>query len=396
MTDWASRLQNASFNGLGFYVETDDPEAGQRVSTAGIPNGRHVNEGFGPQARKFEVEAYFTGLDCYAGASALLDMAENKHRGILVLPAWGSAFVRLIKARGHFDKKKLGLATVSLEAVAEPDNAGISLSANALENQVYALASLAAAAFGLFCSASFRLAGQPSTVVEQAVTAAAGSLGDLVALRQEARLSPERLAQTGPAFDQALAALAGFATAPDEFGMALAGAAIALGDAADPANLAQSIVGFGRPADPPSPQVSQGTALVIAENAAQAVALTAASRALTLGEAMARRTYVDRSEAVEAPTVSTAVFDDALARVGRGGLDLARELAAMKGVLAELVTRREADLAPLITVSVPARMPSLWWAHRLYADPHRATELAKRAGAFNPASMPERFETLAS
>lgn len=396
MTDWTKRLRRASFGGQVFYVETGSIEAGHRVSTTGIPNGLHINESFGPAARKFEAEAYLTGDLCLVRAAALLAAAENSHRGVLVLPDSGPAFVRVTKATREFRKDKLGYVTVSIEAVAEPELFGLSLSANALENQIYALAGLASAALGGFSGATFTLAGQPSPVLDQAVTAAAVALGDMVALREASRLSPSGLAAVAPAFAAAEMALAGFVGDPAGFGSALAGAAVALGDAADPAILAQTIVALGRPADPAPAQVSRGTALVIAANAAEAVALTAAARALALGEGMARRLYTDRPAAITARAVAAAVFDDALARIGRAGLDLARELSAMKGVLAELVTRREADLAPIIRVSVPARMPSLWWAWRLYADPTRAEDLARRAGAFNPASMPESFDALAA
>lgn len=396
MTDWPSRLRAASFNGQPFYVESGDVEAGHRVSTTGVPNGRHINESFGPAARKFEVEAYLTGDLCLVRAEALLGACESSHRGVLVLPDSGARLVRLTKAKRSFEKDKLGYVALTLEAVAEPDGAGLRLSANQIEAQIYAVAALVSAAVGLFAGAAFGLRGQPSPVRDAALEAAAGPLGDLVALRDAARLPPLAQASLDAPFTAATAALAGFVAAPAAYGAALAQAAIALGDAADPATLAETIVAFGRPADPPPARVSRGTALVIAENAVAGVTLTAASRALALGEAMARRVYADRVEAVAARSVAMAVFDDALARIGRPGLDLARELSAQRGLVAELVSRREADLAPLITVEAGLSLPSLWWAWRLYADPLRAGDLARRAGAHHPSIMPARFEALAA
>jgi prophage DNA circulation protein len=396
MTDWTRLLLPASFNGIPFYVEGSDIEAGHRVSTSMVPNGRHINESFGPSARKFEVEAYLTRETSAAVAEALLSAAELRHKGVLVLPDSGARLVRLTKAKRSFKRDKLGYVEVSLEAVAEPVNAGAGLSANALEAQIYAIAGLAASALGVFAGAAFQLSGQPSTVQEAGFDAAAGALGDLVALRDAVRPDPAALDAMAPAFTAATVALAGLISDPDSFGLALANAAIALGDAVDPATLTETIVAFGQPEDAAPAQVSQGTALVIAANAAQAVTLQAAARAIALGEGLAHRNYRDRAEAITARAIAAAVFDDALSRAGRAGLDLARELSAMQGVIAELAARREADIAPLITVSAGRSLPALVWAWALYADVSRATEMVQRTGAIHPGFMPERFETLAA
>lgn len=396
MTDWTRRLLPASFNGLRFYVESADVEAGHRVTTTTIPNGAHVLESFGPQARKFEVSAYLAGLTAPSAAAALLSAAESRHAGVLVLPDSGAASVRLTKVKRSFEKDKLGFVAVEIEAVAEPVLAGLRLSANALSVQLFALAGLVPAALGLFTAAAFRLTGQPSTVLDAALTAAAGPLGDLVALRDTLRLPPAAREAVAPAFTAATVALGSLASTPAAYGAALAQAAIALADAAEPAALAEALFSLGPPADAAPAQVSQGTALTIAENAGHGVALTSTVRALALGEALAARTYRDRTEAVTARLQAAAVFDDALARIGRPGLDLARELSAMKGTIAELTARLEADLAPLITVSAGRPLPSLVWAHALYGDPGRAEEMARRARAFHPAFMPERFEAFAA
>lgn len=396
MTDWTQRLLPASFNGIAFHVESADVEAGHRVTTTTIPNGGHILESFGPQARKFEIEAYFTGLNAPATAASLVAAAETRHAGVLVLPDSGAQAVRLTKARRSFEKDKLGYVAVSLEAVAEPSTLRAGLSVAALENRVYALALAAVPAVAAFLADGLQIIGRSSVVQEAAIEAAADSLGDLFALREAVRLSPPGLAAVEPSFTAAALALPGLATDPAAFGTAMAQAAIALGDAADPETLAETIVSFGQPAPPAPPAVTQGSAVTVAENAAIATGLTAVARAIALGESQARRSYPDRATAVAARQITTAVFDDALGRLGRAGLDLAAQLANLSGVLAELVTVRAADLAPVITVQAPARLPSLWWAWRLYADPQRAAELAGRAGVFHPGFMPERFEALAA
>lgn len=396
MTDWTALLLPASFNGLAFHVESAHVEAGHRVAKTLIPNGSHVLESFGPAARSFEVDAYVTGIAGPARAAALLAAAESLHRGVMVLPDSGARRVRLTKAKRAFEKDKLGYLAVTLEAVAEPSFGFGGLSANALESAIYAASGLAATALGVFAAAGFALRGQPAPVVEAAIISAAGPLGDLQGLRSAARLSPDALAASAPAFDAASAALASFADDPASYGAALGQAAIALGDAADPAALLEAVISSGRPTDPPAPSVTAPSAATRFDNALQGAALTAAARAIAIAEGFARRSFADRGEAIAARALAAAVFDDALARAGRAGLDLARELSAMKGLVAELATRRAADVAPLITVSAPLRLPALWWAWRLYADPSRAEGLAARARAPHLAVMPREFEALAS
>ena len=396
MIDWTATLLPASFAGQAFYVQGSHVEAGHRVARTLIPNGGHVLESFGPQPRRFEVEAYLTGDLCLVQATALLALAEAQHRGPLVLPDAGIAQVRLIKARRAFDKDKLGYVAVELEAVAEPSVAPGGLSDGALSSAIFALAGTAAVAIGAFAASAFRLAGQPSPVTGAALNAAAEPAADLTALRSMARLDPAGEAAVAPAFDAMLAVLPFLAVDPASYGTALAQAAIALGDAADPLALLANIRALGRPADPAPPPVSSGVSLVIAENAGVGVSLIAASRALALAEALARASFADRPQAAQTRAEATAVFDDALARIGRQGADLRSATSRLKGLTGELISVRASAIAPLITVTAQKRLPALWWAWRLYGDPSRAGELWKRSGARHPAAMPLTFEALAA
>lgn len=396
MSDWTKRLRRASFAGQPFYVESHSDESGQRVATTPIPNALWVNESFGPSARKFEIEAYLAGSFCYERAEAFGRMAEDRHLGALVLPDCPPVTVRLTKVRREFERDKLGYAGLSIEAVADPPKPAAGLSANVLQIRVMGLGGLLGAALGGFVAAAFSLAGQVATVIDAAFAAVSGVIGDMVGIAAAVGLGPLGQLAFDTAMGAAIGALPGFVSDPLGFAVALVDAAIVLGDEADPARLAQAIVALGRPADPPPAHVSIGTAVTIAANDVHAVTMAAALRAVALGQAMARRDYADRDEAIEARAVMTAVFDDALARIAGEGLDLARELAAMQGLLAELVRRREADLAPLIEVALPAPLPALVWAWRLYGDPSRADELVRRSGAPNPAFLPERFTALSN
>lgn len=390
------RLRRASFNGIGFHVDTDDAEAGHRVASPTIPNGTWLNESFGPNPRKYEIEAYLVGDAAEAVADSLLAAAESRHRGLLALPVGGARMVRLTKAKRQFSKATLGYLAVSIEAVAEPDLQPVRLSPNALIAGLFAAAGPVTDAMADFALAGLQLVGVPATVLEAAIDSGAGILGDLAAIADLLRLPPEARAPVILALADATAALAVLPGDPAGFGRAVADLAVVIGDAADPGMLAGVLSDLGPPADAPPAQVSRGTAITIAENAAVAVAITAAARALATGEAQCRRFYADRPEAVAARSAAMAVFDDALSRIGRAGLDLLDRLSAMAGIVAELAQRQEADLAPLISVSANRELPALVWAWSLYGDINRAGELVRRSGAVHPGFLPERFEALAS
>lgn len=397
MTEWTKRLRRASFSGQAFYVDTASDESGQRVATTPIPNALWVNESFGPAPRKFEIEAYLTGDFCYARAEALGRMAEDRHLGPLILPDLPApVMVRLTKVKREFRRNKLGYAALSIEATADPPRQNAGLSADLLQINVFNVGAVIPGVLGGFVGAAFSVVGQVATVVDAALDAAAGVVGDLVGLAGAVGLAPLAQAAFDGSIGNAVSALTDFANDPAGFATGVAEAAIVLGDEADPARLAQAIVSAGRPDDPPPPYVSQGSAVTIAQNAGHALTVTAAIRALALGEAMARRSYADRPEAIEARAAMSAVFDDAIGRIGPDGIDLARELGTMQGLLAELVRRQETDIAPLIEVALPAPLPSLVWAWRLYGDPGRADEVTRRSGASNPAFLPERFTALSN
>ncbi len=377
-------LRRASFNGIPFWVETGDVEAGHRVATTHVPNGTHVNESFGPSARKFEISAYVTG-DEIAFADALLAAAERQHLGQISLPDQLSQRVRLTKAVRGFDKSKLGFITVKIEAVAEPA-ATSALTPAILAQQIFGQALAVPAAFGAYVAAALQPALAIAGMAEAIIGLVARAPADLAALGQIARLAPEPSARFDVALGAATAALAALPANPAGFGEALAEAAIVLADEATPATLAGALRELGRPAaQPPAPDASlSGAALALAADVA--LALTAAGRALALAESVARTEWATRPEAESTRALAAAVFADALARVGREGYALRRELAGLNALTLERATLAAASLAPLVTVRTRIPLPSLVLAHKLYVDPSRAAELFAAPAAHTPAT----------
>lgn len=394
MAQWSGGLMPASFNGIPFYIQTGDTETGHRVSTTLVPNGRHINESFGPSPRKWSLEAYCTGAACYANAESLVTAAAEMHIGLLSLPDGAPAMVRLTKATRKFDKDKLGLAAVTIEATAEPDGMFGGVAGDVLALLAYGAVPALVSAIGMATAGALRLSAVPQPVLAAVVNSGADALADIEAMRLAARLTPEQDAAVAPAFAAALAGLPSLPDAPAEFAELVVSAAVALADQATPLVLAHWLRSAPLPAPASAPGVSR-TAVAIASNADALAALTAMTRAAMLAEGLIRQEFADRGEAQEAQAVLLSVADDAVARLGPAGLEAGRLLRQFVGSVGQIIAVRAARLSDVITVSAPATLPSLWWAWMLYADPTRADDLATRAGARNPAAMPRTFEALA-
>jgi hypothetical protein len=386
-------LRRASFNGIPFWVESGDISAGHRVATTHVPNGTHVNESFGPSAREFEIAAYVAG-DGVAYADALLAAAERAHLGHLILPDQPSRRIRLKKATRGFDKTKLGFITVKIEAVAEPvGSAG--LTPLILAQQIFGAALGLAGAFGAYAAAIYDTVSGLSGLADAAIGLASGALSDIDALRQLCRLAPEGDASVSAAIGVASAALAALPSAPQAYGEALALAAIALADAADPATLAETMRMLGEPSPAFTLDAgSAGPALAAASTAT--AALASATRALALAESTARQEWPDRPAAEASRGLAAALFSSALARIGREGHDLRLGLSRLQALTLDRITQSAATLAPLVTVRTRVSLPARVLAHRLYNDPSRTQALWRRAGGAHPSFMPVEFEALAS
>jgi len=113
-------------------------------------------------------------------------------------------------------------------------------------------------------------------------------------------------------------------------------------------------------------------------------------------EALTRRAFAARPEAIEARAEAAERFDAELAGlIGADDAALSLAVQELRDRVVDYLSRAILDLAPVVTVEANLRLPSLWWAWRLYQDPLRAAELVGRNRIAHPSFFPERFEALA-
>jgi prophage DNA circulation protein len=140
----------------------------------------------------------------------------------------------------------------------------------------------------------------------------------------------------------------------------------------------------------PGGQAATSNANVV-RRAARLAALT------VIAESVARDDSIsDRPAGITLRADLTELFDAEIETLDMDHGALIDAVADIRGQAVEYLSRLILDLAPVITATANASLPSLVWAWRLYGDPSRAGELVARNQVAHPSFMPLSIEALAS
>lgn len=414
--NWPQTLRRASYKGVSFFVEADHVETGRRLVVHQFPlKDAPYIEDLGRDANKIAVSAYVVSDNADGEEKALRSVCESGGAGRLVLPMEVFA-AHCEKCKRDFAKDKLGFVAFSLEFVREGLGA-IALPAGFLGSLVGQSVDSLLSALSLRFLAGFSTGGMAGFVRDAAVAEVeilAATLDVVVrGLPLEAARAPAIYAQVAALYDDA-AVLATTGLVAEKlsrtsFVAALPSTAsaelvtrlvVVLEDmrlAVEPATMMGSLVPLTdyAPAGPiPTPTTPSRRR--IAENAVQLAEVIRMAAVATWAKAAAARVYGDRREAIQARADAAEMFSAELESAGDSGRHHAwTELAELNGRLAEYLTRRIADLAPVIGLEAASSMPSLWWANRLYGGADRAGELIARNRVIHGSFMPASFEALA-
>ncbi len=87
---WKEKLQDASFRGVPFLVDTAELTGGRRTAVHEFP-GKDINfiEDIGRSTREFSIEAFVLGDDYQDARDLLLEAVEKKGEGELIHPYYG-------------------------------------------------------------------------------------------------------------------------------------------------------------------------------------------------------------------------------------------------------------------------------------------------------------------
>jgi len=131
MRDWANTLRRASFRGVPFWVDGEEPEIGRRVAVHEISGGEAVlTEDMGARSKTIFVEAYVAGdLADFAGRT-LEAACGAPGASLLILPMDPGEAAHCMACARNRRKDKNGFIAYRLEFVRA--GVGVSFTASGL------------------------------------------------------------------------------------------------------------------------------------------------------------------------------------------------------------------------------------------------------------------------
>jgi prophage DNA circulation protein len=428
-----SQLQQASFRGVPFAVTSITNRFGRRNAIHEYPfRDEPWIEDLGKSSRRFQISGFIVGDDVIAQRSRMIDAVEAPGDGTLVHPTLGRIQVALINfsadedIRGRvfrftFDFIRQGQrlypsATPSgTDAVGDAAAATNTSAAAAFAQRVVGQLSNGAAIVDQVVSQAAAFAAQATqytndatSLIKLAVTlpgsygrllglasgitpgelvaSATGlTIGSLVGSAAQAReaVSAAAAGLIAAAHSLSSGTLGAFATASQTLAGAVLAACSTPGDALRSLG---ALAGF-------TPVGAASGAQLIVQGAAGDLFRRAALAAMAQAGAAYQPSSSNDAMAARAQVLD--VLDAEITTAGdQGDDDVYSALRALRTQVVLDLNTRGAALPSLREVSVPAAMPSLVLAQRLYQDATRADELVARAVPVHPGFMPTTFEAL--
>lgn len=392
-------MRKGSYNGIAFYAESHDLETGRRIVVTEYPQKNSADtEDMGRAARHFTLDMILLGRDYMAQRDILQAALEEGGIGELVHPWLGKLNVRAGKTRLRETSRERmkAVLTVEFHEAAEAPQDGIPIPASDLNNKAAALDEAALEAF----AAEFTVDGPVSllALAEQAIASGlavmAGisgrlnGLNDLAARIRAISQSITSLALT-PA-NLALQLLAAVHTITDTNFNPLGALRNQLSLARQSARAVSTSAGTGT-ARQAAANANAVNALIRTVAIAEAVRLYSGEiqrAAVVENAAQAGVTFDTRNEAASARDSLLQQMDELMADADD------RVYVALMDAQAAVVSqfRAIAPAASLEVISVPASLPMLVIAQRLYGDGAMADDLVKRNAIAHPLFVPAGTE----
>lgn len=411
--DWMGSLWPASYAGVPFYVRTEGRKSGRRIVTHEFPKrDTPFNEDLGAKARHFAITAYLASDSADADAAALEAACNAKGASTLVLPYLGIVTARAIDCDISGERDELGMLSARLDFVLEGAASALA-SVNALAASVFAATGALGAIAATIC-ANMVVVGLGAQVASNLVAGLQTAVASLEVIRSgyatDTTLSAASSATLSTLYAACPVAVSRLTGVDTTIGAGIVDAAQALGSAMPAATAVEQ---FGALADSPpldvgapsppltmivyTPAQATPANRAIQANAARLSRLVRLAALSTYAEALVNQTYASRQDGIAARALCSERFDAAIAECsGAETIDLATALIDLQGKTIAYLSQVIATLAPVVTVSANKRLPAVWWAWRLYADPTRDAELVARNTVTHPGFMPLTFEALAS
>lgn len=386
---WRDNLRPASFRGVQFHVISDSGTFGRRSVMHEFPfRDEPYVEDLGRKAREIRVEGFLLGDDYLVALSSLIDAVEQAGPGKLVHPTLGELTVS-VTADGlgvEQTTREGGMARVRFSCI-ESGEAKFPTASVATADVVATRADAAIAVASTGFASRFSLAGLPGWAQDLSI----GRAQDLLT-RVRSAIAPLANAAAGrfdvlSLLDQAVPGLGTLLLSGQAFAGTVTSLLGAVRGAVEPST-AVRVLGSLRDYGAGETHLPSTTP-TRARDAANRDAIVEFVRAAAVIErarAVAALDFADYQEAIairesvaeQLDTVADATSDDTL-------FD---SLTALRAAVVRDIAVRGADLARLVTVTLPATKPALVLAHELYQDASRDADILARNRVVNPGFVP--------
>ncbi len=386
-------MRPASYKGVPFGVDEYAKLGGKRVQIHEYAGRNdHFVEELGAKAWVFPVTAHLIGDDVFEQRDRLIEALRSEGPGTLVLPADGEIEATCLDIRvrnritGEGRISRLGLtfvesgknqfpaATVDTgRVVLDQSDAGIV----ALSSRFSALFSLPDLVPTFVVDAAVSL----STLVIDGVDAAVSRADAITGLKDD-------LLRTNAALASDLRNVVG---APRTLASSLTGLYRSFSDLDAPWEITLAELDALEILLNPTPTVATGTAnrLIEAQNQAALQRLNERTAVVEKARVATRATLVSANDAAALRDKLDVDLDAALVAAGDAGEDdVFTELRELRAAVVQDLDSRGARLPSIRTFTVPATMPALVVADRLYDDPTRDAEIVARNGLRSPGFIP--------
>ncbi len=391
------QLRPASYRGVPFFVDEDALSGGKRAQIHEYPErDDHFVEELGVQARQFRVTAHLLGDDVFADRDRLIEALELKGPGTLVLPSRGGieAICLAITARdsitGEGRISRLSLTFVKAGKNQFPD-ATVDTRQAVLDQSDVGIVALSDQFTDLFLMPTL----QPMFVID-----AAAELSSLIVKGIDAAIRRAD-ADTDEKDDQLRKNLA----LVSDLGVRVK---IPTTLASDLTAVYRSFVDLEANSRTTleelralelildsAPAVPLGTVNRVrqAQNQGALQALNRRTAVVEMARVSTRLTLLSSNDATELREQIDVDLDEQIVLAGDAGEDdVFVELQDLRAKTVQDLDARGARLPALRTFVVPATLPALVIASRLYDDPNRDAEIVARNNIRNPGFIRSQSE----
>ena len=378
---WRDTLQQASFRGATFKVESHDSQFGRRTVTHEYPQrDKPYVEDLGRATRKIKIEGYVVGTNYQRERDALIEACEKGGPGTLVHPYLGTMTVSCEGLTIRESRDEGGMATVSMSLVESGDIAFPSTTRDNRSLLGSAADTVVGQAVADFAEA-FTIDGMPQFVLDSASSYVA-DLSEFLEGTGSGLLPVDNWTEFYRDCRSLAADVADLLATPEMLArriVDLAGYVTEFG-ATGKSSVFKLINLFGFGDDRPSIPLTTTTRR---RQAANEAALNALVKQTACAEAARMAVLSDFATFDDAVTVQTLIADE-IDRQSELGSD--QQYIALIGLRSQLVqgVPASADMPRLTTIRTRSVIPSLVLAHRLYADATRADEIVTQNKVRHP------------